>query len=45
MAHDARMNLKKWDSVTCRDCLGSESTGSGCTGSAQEVKDGRCDVY
>lgn len=20
MAHDARMNLKKWDSVTCRDC-------------------------
>ena len=20
MAHDARMNLKKWDSITCRDC-------------------------
>lgn len=20
MAHDARMNLKKWDSVTCREC-------------------------
>ena len=20
MAHDARMNLKKWDSVTCRTC-------------------------
>ena len=20
MAHDARMNLKKWDSVTCRAC-------------------------
>lgn len=20
MAHDARMNLKRWDSVTCRDC-------------------------
>ena len=20
MAHDARMNLKKWDSITCREC-------------------------
>ena len=42
MAHDARMNLKKWDSTTCRTCHQQPAaSGSRCQGCAQEDGDRR----
>ena len=42
MAHDARMNLKKWDSTTCRTChRNPQPPGSRCQGCAQEDGDRR----
>ena len=40
MAHDARMNLKKWDSNTCREChKNPQPPGCRCQGCAQEDGD------